>query len=61
MTFDDLDTALAASSVKIAGIVIDTVDEIIHGAILGKRGIASQITNWCESGFIDRLFRIAAR
>jgi hypothetical protein len=36
--------------------VVDTVDEIVHGAVLGKRGIATQIESWCESGFVDQLF-----
>ena len=34
------------------------VDEIVHGAVLGKRGIASQIETWCESGFVDQLFSL---
>jgi hypothetical protein len=42
----------------VAGIVVDTVDEIVHGAVLGKRGIANQIENWCDSGFVDRLFEL---
>lgn len=53
---DELETALANPSIKAAGIVVDTVDEIVHGAVLGKRGIANQIESWCESGFVDRLF-----
>jgi hypothetical protein len=53
---DDLESELANPSIKAAGIVVDTVDEIVHGAILGKRGIANQIDSWCESGFADRLF-----
>jgi hypothetical protein len=28
----------------------------VHGAVLGKRGIAAQIESWCESGFVDQLF-----
>jgi hypothetical protein len=53
-----LEAALTNPAVKVAGLVVDTVDEIIHGAVLGKRGIAAQIANWCESGFVDRLFSI---
>lgn len=53
---DELEAALSNPAVKVAGLVVDTVDEIVHGAILGKRGIASQIDSWCESGFVDRLF-----
>ena len=46
---------LADSRLKIAGIVVNTVDDMMHGAVLGKRGMASQIASWCESGFVDRL------
>lgn len=53
-----LEEAVADPAVKIAGLVVDTVDEMIHGAILGKRGIAAQIASWCESGFVDRLFSL---
>jgi hypothetical protein len=52
----DLDANLSGPSIKIACIVVDTVDEIVHGAVFGKRGIATQIEGWCESGFIDQLF-----
>jgi hypothetical protein len=53
---DALETSLCNPAIKVVGLVIDTVDEIVHGAILGKRGIANQIDSWCESGFVDRLF-----
>lgn len=53
-----LEAALNNPAVKVAGLVVDTVDEIIHGAVLGKRGIAAQIASWCESGFVDRLFSL---
>jgi hypothetical protein len=49
---------LSNQAVKAAGLVIDTVDEIVHGAVLGKRGIASQIVNWCETGFVEQLFTL---
>lgn len=52
----ELESLLSSPSVKIAGLVVDTVDEIIHGAVLGKRGVAAQIGSWCDSGFVDRLF-----
>lgn len=54
----DLEVSLSVPSIKVAGLVIDTVDEIVHGAVLGKRGIAAQIENWCESGFVDQLFKL---
>lgn len=52
---DDLNVALSAPALKIAGIVVDIVDGIVHGAVLGKRGIAAQIQSWCETGFVERL------
>ncbi|MHB8165993.1 MAG: BREX-3 system phosphatase PglZ [Sulfuricella sp.] len=55
---EELETALSNPAIKVAGLVVDTVDEIVHGAILGKRGIANQIDSWCESGFVDRLFAL---
>jgi hypothetical protein len=52
----ELSAAISAPSIRVAGMVVDTVDEIVHGAVLGKRGIAAQIESWCESGFVDQLF-----
>ena len=53
----DLDAAISDPAIKVAGIVVDTVDEIVHGAVLGKRGIANQIASWCDTGFVEQLFR----
>lgn len=52
----ELGAAISTPSIRVAGMVVDTVDEIVHGAVLGKRGIAAQIESWCESGFVDQLF-----
>ena len=54
----ELGAAISAPSIRVAGIVVDTVDEIVHGAVLGKRGIAAQVESWCESGFVDQLFSL---
>lgn len=51
----ELNTQLSNPACMVAGLVVDTVDEIIHGAVLGKRGVAAQIRSWCESGFVDSL------
>ncbi|QVL49515.1 MAG: BREX-3 system phosphatase PglZ [Thiocapsa sp.] len=53
---DALLEALADSAVKVAGIVVDTVDKMAHGAFLGKASVAGQIRDWCDTGFADRLF-----
>lgn len=53
---DELGAALSAPGIKVAGLVVDTVDELIHRAMLGKRGVAGQIAEWCSTGFVQRLF-----
>ena len=55
---DEVGAALANPAIQVAGIVVDTIDLMVHGAFLGKREIASQIASWCESGFVDRLFAL---
>ncbi len=57
---DELAEALSQPSIKVAGIVVDMIDEIVHGATLGKRGIAGQIAEWCDTGFVERLFYLLA-
>jgi hypothetical protein len=53
----ELKEELSNPAIKVAGLVVDTVDEIIHGAVLGKQGVATQIANWCESGFVTSLLQ----
>jgi PglZ domain len=55
---DELEAAISDPTIKVVGLVVDTVDEIVHGAVLGKCGVASQIKHWCETGFVDRLFKM---
>ncbi len=52
----ELEDAISNPSTKVAGIVVDMIDEIVHGAMLGKRGIAGQIDAWCDTGFVEKLF-----
>ena len=57
---DELADALSEPTIKVAGIVVDMIDEIVHGATLGKRGITSQIAEWCNTGFVEQLFFLLA-
>ncbi|WP_068635438.1 BREX-3 system phosphatase PglZ [Thauera butanivorans] len=52
---EELTAALASPNVKVVGLVVDTVDDIVHGAVLGKRGVATQIASWVDTGFVERL------
>jgi hypothetical protein len=56
-----LEETLSKPTTKVAGIVVDMIDEIVHGAMLGKRGIAGQIRDWCETGFIETLFSMLSQ
>lgn len=56
-----LEETISKPAVKVAGIVVDMIDEILHGAMLGKRGIAGQIGAWCDTGFVSRLFLLLAK
>lgn len=56
-----LEDVLSKPTTKVAGLVVDMVDEIVHGAMLGKRGIAGQIREWCDTGFIEKLFLMLAQ
>jgi hypothetical protein len=47
---------LSTPTVKVVGIVVDMIDQIIHGAKLGKSGVAMQIEHWCSTGFVAQLF-----
>lgn len=54
----DLDASISSPSIKVAGVVVDMIDQLVHGAKLGKRGLSGQIREWCETGFIEKLLRI---
>jgi len=54
----DLSTSLDGPMIKIAGIVVNTIDDFVHGAFLGRRAIVNQITDWVKSGFVENLFAL---
>jgi hypothetical protein len=54
----DLEAAISSPSIKVAGIVVDMIDELVHGAMLGKRGLSGQIREWCETGFVEKLLHL---
>ena len=54
----DLEAAISAPSIKVVGIVVDMIDELVHGAMLGKRGLSGQIREWCQTGFVEKLLNL---
>lgn len=51
-----LDAIVGNPGVRALGLVVDMVDGIVHGALQGKRSVARQIEDWCDTGFVDGLF-----
>lgn len=46
---------LKKRSIKIYGAVIDTIDKLLHGNILGKEGLDSSLDIWLKRGFLREL------
>lgn len=44
-----------ADGLPVIGLIIDTVDELLHGETFGKRSIVGRIERWLELGEWDRL------
>ncbi len=44
-----------ADGVNIIGLVVDTVDELLHGELFGKQALVSRIEHWLGLGEWDRL------
>lgn len=42
---------------KVAGIVVQKVDRIMHGMELGERGMHGQVRQWAEEGYLASLIR----
>jgi PglZ domain-containing protein len=50
-----LEKTLNLERIRALGLVIDTVDKIMHGMQLGNAGMHNQIRQWCESGILASL------
>lgn len=57
---------LASSKLKVLGLIINQVDNIMHGMTLGTAGMHNQVKQWTQNGFLrdlcklllDRSFRL---
>lgn len=49
--------ALQRSNIKMAGLIMDTIDRLIHGAIQGHQGLIAEIEVWLKSGYLKQLIR----
>ncbi|HZG09095.1 MAG TPA: BREX-3 system phosphatase PglZ [Allosphingosinicella sp.] len=44
-----------ADAAGVIGVVVDTVDELLHGELFGKQGLVRRIEHWLDLGEWDRL------
>src|SRR5699024_2948662 len=44
--------AITKKDIRIAGLVVDTIDELSHGAIQGHKGIAAELDVWLKNGYL---------
>jgi hypothetical protein len=50
-----IEEAISHPRVRVAGIVVRMVDEIMHGIKLGTGGMHDQVRRWSEDGYLARL------
>lgn len=55
--FEGVEEILTSQQIRAVGLVVDTVDRIMHGMQLGSAGMISQVTQWCREGYLTRLLR----
>ncbi len=53
---DDLSQLLSHPQAKIAGLVIDKVDKIMHGMQMGTAGMHNQVRQWAQQPYLHSLF-----
>src|SRR5699024_2527415 len=49
--------ALKRNDIKVAGLVVDTIDELTHGAIQGHKGMHAEIDIWLKNNYLLNLIR----
>lgn len=51
----DLGETVNPGQTKAVGLVVDMVDNIMHGMQLGAVGMHGQVTQWCQGGYLGKL------
>ena len=46
------------TGVDVAGLVVDTVDEAVHGEVFGNAGMHERIRTWLRGGYLQRLLEL---
>ncbi len=51
----DLNDLIIPAKTKAIGLVINTVDDIMHGMKLGASGMQNQVKHWAEQGYLENM------
>lgn len=51
----DLLDLMSAPQMQVIGLVVDTLDDILHGMVLGTAGLHNQVRQWLENGYLVEL------
>jgi len=57
-SLEELSEELSNSRVRVAGLVIDKVDKIIHGMQMGTAGMHNQVRQWSQQPYLDELLNL---
>jgi len=57
-SLDDLSETLSHPQARIAGLVIDKVDKIMHGMELGTAGMHNQVRQWAQQPYLRSLIEM---
>lgn len=49
---EDIDQIVSTPHMRVLGLVIDSIDEIMHGATLGMQGFQQQVHLWSTNGYL---------
>ncbi len=53
-----VEESISYPKVRVAGIVVRMVDEIMHGIKLGTSGMHDQVRRWAEEGYLGKLLKL---
>jgi hypothetical protein len=57
-SLEDLRVELSRPEVRVAGLVVDKVDRILHGMELGAAGMHNQVRQWVGQGYLSGLLEM---
>ena len=57
-SLDSVSEALSHPKARVAGLVIDKVDKIMHGMEMGTAGMHNQVRQWSQQGYLHNLLNL---